>query len=461
MSAPINLGANFLKVPSAARSATTDNYVSSQDVHKPAIGDKLIKRYGIQRISDLLEANGRMIPVAQTEFSHYEEAFIHSAFQAQTATAPVSGYAATTYTIPAGYIDSSSGDDYPFVRIGDIVMFGVNKQLALVTATPSASTFTCVPYKPWSFNAASNGVDINVIVVGREAAEGADGPSQFLTPRVHKYTNNVMIIDDAYKVTGSEATNMTWFEVQGADGKTGYLWYLKGEADTSNRFDDYAEMQMLVGKTADSGGAGAQDVRGTEGLIGFIENRGQTMNLSGSPITMADFDAAVKSLDKYRGAKENSLWAGINLRNDIDDMLAGMNSYGANGQSYGAFNNSKDMALELGFQSFQRLGYTFHTKTYDLFNHPQLLGAPGFDYNGWGMVIPMDMQKDARSGDSIPSLSVRYKAADGYSRQREHWLTGGAVIQNKTNREDALYCNYRTERGFEGFAPNRFMLIKK
>ena len=132
MSAPINLGANFLKVPSAVRSATTDNYVSTQDVHKPAIGDKLIKRYGIQRISDLLEANGRMIPVAQTEFSHYEEAFIHSAFQASKATLPSAGsYTASEFTIPSSYIDSSSGTDYPFVRIGDIVMFGINKQLAL------------------------------------------------------------------------------------------------------------------------------------------------------------------------------------------------------------------------------------------------------------------------------------------------------------------------------------------
>ena len=73
----------------------------------------------------------------------------------------------------------------------------------------------------------------------------------------------------------------------------------------------------------------------------------------------------------------------------------------------------------------------------------------------------MDTQKDAKSGDKIPSLRIRYKAANGYSREMEHWLTGSAVLKNKTNTEDNLKCHYRTERGFEGFGANRYMLIKK
>jgi len=119
------------------------------------------------------------------------------------------------------------------------------------------------------------------------------------------------------------------------------------------------------------------------------------------------------------------------------------------------------MALNLGFNSFSRGGYTFHKKTYDLFNHPKLVGATNFNYNGYGICIPMDTQKDAKSGDKIPSLRIRYKAANGYSRDMEHWLTGSAVLQNKTNTTDVLQSHYRCERGFEGFAANRYMLIKK
>jgi hypothetical protein len=142
--------------------------------------------------------------------------------------------------------------------------------------------------------------------------------------------------------------------------------------------------------------------------------------------------------------------------------LAGVNSTVAAQASYGTFNNSKDMALNLQFQSFNRNGYTFHMKTYDLFNHPQLLGADGFDYPGWGMVIPMDSVRDAKTNESIPSLSVRYKQLGKYSRLMEHWLTGSAGgITTPTNGEDNLKCNYRTERGFEGAKPNRFFLIRK
>ena len=57
----------------------------------------------------------------------------------------------------------------------------------------------------------------------------------------------------------------------------------------------------------------------------------------------------------------------------------------------------------------------------------------------------MDSQRDARSGEKIPALRLRYKAAGGYSREMEHWLTGSAVLQSKTNQTNA-YVNYRSER---------------
>ena len=156
-----------------------------------------------------------------------------------------------------------------------------------------------------------------------------------------------------------------------------------------------------------------------------------------------------------------ALYAGINLSLDIDDLLAAQGAYAAGGANYGTFANSKDIALNLGFNSFTRGGYPFHKKTYDLFNRPDLLGADGFKFNGFGICIPMDNQRDPRSGESIPSLRMRYKAANGYSREMEHWLTGSAVLQNRTNEKDELRSHYRTERGFEGFAPNRFLLFKK
>ena len=269
---------------------------------------------------------------------------------------------------------------------------------------------------------------------------------------------------DSFVVSGTEATNVIYFKVDNEKMGSGYLWYLKGEADTYKRFQDQMELMMLLGQTnnnPDITDGSNTGLRMTEGLLPFIENKGQSMDLGAASITMADFDAIVKSLDKYKGAKEYALYAGIDLSLDIDDLLASQGAYAAGGANYGTFQNNKNMALNLGFNSFNRGGYTFHKKTYDVFNHPKLLGAAGHNYSGYGICIPMDTQKDAKSGDKIPSLRIRYKAANGYSREMEHWLTGSAVLKNKTNTEDNLKSHYRTERGFEGFAANRYMLIKK
>ena len=108
---------------------------------------------------------------------------------------------------------------------------------------------------------------------------------------------------------------------------------------------DYCELAMIVGVGSSALEDGATDnvggtVTTTEGLLNFIENKGQTMNLGSSAITMADFDAAIKSLDKFRGAKEMAIYAGINLSLDIDDLLAAQGAYAAGGANYGTFANN-------------------------------------------------------------------------------------------------------------------------
>jgi hypothetical protein len=105
-------------------------------------------------------------------------------------------------------------------------------------------------------------------------------------------------------------------------------------------------------------------------------------------------------------------------------------------------------------------------KSYKAFNHVKLLGytdsaSADSKYRTAMLLVPGDSQVDPISRESIPSLAIRYKEADGYSRELEHWLTGGAVLKNKTNGEDKLKTNYRTERGFEGFASNRFAWVTK
>ena len=453
--ANVSIASGMVPVPSNVAVATTSNYIGSADLiaggdntaslHKRDVDEQLIKRYGDQGITGLLELVGSKKETTQQTFEHYEETLLHNHFEGTVGS--------SVLNIEDTFDDGGDGSGNTGLRVGDLVL-GADNVMYYVSAASAAQ-----PNDDFTLKLVSDGTTPVTVakqfytVVGNAHAERSGQPDG-LTPRVHQYSNKCQIIKESFTVSGSEATNAVYVKVNG-----GYLWYLKGEADTYQRFNDYAEMQCVIGQSASGLTDGASGkVETTEGLVEFVKNKGQQIDIP-TPITMTEIDNMVKSLDKYRGAKEMALYAGIDLSLDIDDLLSNQSS--ASGVNYGTFANNKDMALNLGFNSFTRGGYTFHKKTYDLFNRPDLLGGAGFTYSGSGIIIPMDSQKDAKSGEKIPSLRVRYKAANGYSREMEHWLTGGAVLQDKTNEKDELRCNYRTERGFEGFAPNRFMWIEK
>jgi len=480
----------FQATPSAAQTVTTENYVSSVDflseIHKPDVGETLVKRYGDQSLTGFIAMMGGKKPVANKEYIHYEEDWVHQTFLVNDT--------ANDGAITGGYLldvdqanDAGTTQDeslYTFIRPNAVVEFE-NGQVALVVAvsvnggawsvvedyTAQSSVVAGVTMiEVLTYDGLATGLAAIAggvgIITGMEFGEGTDQPDG-LTPNVIKYENTVMIIKEAYEVTGSEATNAIWFKVEdAATGRSGWLWYLKGEGDTYQRFEDYSEMQMLVGEQVASGATllSGLGVRGTEGLLEFAEG-GNSLTYS-TTFGVDDFRTLVIALDKNKGSKENTMWSGLTLSLDIDDAF--FNYFDAGGASFGTFEGGQEKAVQMGFKTFTYGGYTFHKNTYKAFNHTQMLGytsliggAADSKYRGMGLVVPSDSQIDPKTRESVPSLAVRYKEADGYSREMEHWLTGSAVLKNKTNGIDKLKCNYRTERGFEGFAPNRFALIEK
>ena len=84
-----------------------------------------------------------------------------------------------------------------------------------------------------------------------------------------------------------------------------------------------------------------------------------------------------------------------------------------------AFQNSPDMAVQLGFKSFTGGGHTFHKHDWKLLNDPTLLGAVE---NGaiQGAMVPLRTVNDARSG-ALFLRSTHYKEANGYFVK---WSTG-------------------------------------
>jgi hypothetical protein len=302
------------------------------------------------------------------------------------------------------------------------------------------------------------------IVLGNMYSQGSNQPSAFTDASANRFSNPFMIVKDRYEVNGSQATNIGWVNVGGGE----YRWYMKGEQEARARFEDRREMMMLLGQLRGdntiNGGGLDNELAGSEGYFAAIESRGiNVTNANSNPLdSFSEFDDIIMELDKQGAPSEYAMY--VNRKQDlaIDDMLASGIATGVTaglpGQ-FGAFNNSADMAVKLGFKSFTRGGYTFHKHDWKLLNDPTLLGASNYVQ---GAMIPLSQVTDARSGMKAPALAMYYKEAGGYNRELEHWVTG-SILGHTNNGDvgtDNAVFHYRSEIALCTRAANQHVMIK-
>jgi hypothetical protein len=87
-----------------------------------------------------------------------------------------------------------------------------------------------------------------------------------------------------------------------------------------------------------------------------------------APTGLGEFDAILAELDKQGAIEENMLFLDRATALSIDNMLAGLNAPYGGGTSYGVFENSEDMALNLGFNGFRRGSYDFYKTDWKYLN---------------------------------------------------------------------------------------------
>lgn len=421
--------------PAMIKNLSLDKYVDLasylDEVNKPDNRAALVKTYGSQGITGFLQMVGAVKAQAVAdEVTYWEEARLH---QLQSGT----------FVQGTGVLTATSA---VVVRVNDVMLLE-NVRVFVTDVTGSAITVI-------SLDGSTLPVDgsYDAAVVGNLFKQGSDQNEGHFESNVVKRTNPFMIMKEVYKVTGSQATNIGWIDLGNGD----YRWYIKSEADTRQRFLDKREMMMLLGAEGDAAFKSATGISGSEGYFAALESRGIVTDDAFA--TLTDIDDIVKELDKQGGAAEYALYVNRDVDLKIDDLVAAGISTGVTagiaGQ-FGTFNNDKDMAIELGFRTFSRGGYTFHKKDWKLLNDPTLLAKSAYK----GVAIPMSMVADAKTGDKSPALEINYKATNGYSREMEHWMTG-SILGAKTGTEDNVQFNYRSECNLITRAANRHVLIK-
>jgi len=491
----INAGGLLNSTPGTIQQATSLNYLDLASTanqgwaqqYVPDLMEKEAEVFGPRTISGFLSQVGAEEAMTADQVVWSEQGRLHLSYTATmtnnnggTSTA---GQITITDHIDTGatYTAASHG-----IRVNDTVIIsnpeGVVKALVVKVAS---DVIDVAPYGVADCSAITDAkTDLVVLVYGSEFAKGSTylNASAAATerrganePSFKSYSNKPIIMKDYYEISGSDASRIGWVEISSENGQSGYLWYLKAESDTRARFNDYVEMAMLEGELGVHGTDAVEnflgtagDSVGTQGLFAAIESRGNvTTGVTGvnAATDLAEFDAILAEFDKQGAIEEYMMFVNRSTSLAMDDMLAAMNSYGAGGTSYGVFNNSEDMALNLGFTGFRRGSYDFYKSDFRYLNDKATRGGIN-DAAGAnairGVMIPAGTSSvyDQTVGQSMkrPFLHVRYRASQTDDRRMKSWVTGS--VGAATSALDAMSLHFLTERCLITQGANNFMLMK-
>ena len=491
-------------IPSQSQLALQNNYLAFNagandfvQQYLPEVYEAEVERYGNRTLNGFLRMVGAEMPMTSDQVIWSEQNRLHVSYS--NVACPQGGGAANfILNVPTnnGTIQNAVFPNDTIVVMDPATGVTVKAVVGAIGAGAGTSTnITAYPFSIADFSAASGGFPVSavgagtlkVFVYGSVFAKGSAGPVnaagtagsyKSIQPQFTQYANQPIIIKDSFEINGSDMAQIGWVEVATEDGTSGYLWYLKSESETRLRFDDYLEMAMVEGELAAAGsgfvaqsanvpgftGAGGAAVaHGTQGLFQAIQQRGNILSGFSGGTGISDFDQVLKNLDTQGAIEENMLFLNRDLDLDFDDMLGQISAGQSGGTAYGLFENSEDMALNLGFSGFRRGSYDFYKTSWKYLNDASTRG--GVAVSGIeGVLIPAGTSTvyDQQLGTNIrrPFLHVRYRASQTEDRRYKNWITGSAGGAYTTNI-DAMQVNWLSERCLVTQAANNFVLFQQ
>ena len=470
---------------------TRENYLKYLDMVAPNIDRNLHERYPDEtlKLTALFKEIGRYKPTTNRKFEHFElDRQYQLVTSAGTVAQPAVG-ANIVVTIAAADHGVSGNTSLP--RVGEIVMFAnrvIGTIIAKDTTAPNAHTITVAPNKVADqFPALA--ADDKIMILTSAVREGSDVGDEQLSRNPSRWAGYTQTIREDYKLTRDSVVTTGWLNVPEKSelarriGGSGYKWFIKEEKSAHDNIQKKIEFALLHGDLTDNPailtavGAGTGDLdlsyTTTCGLLPAIGNHGMNPTYA-TPGTLAlvDFQNLSDLLDENEGASEYLVFAGNKMLHQKDDLITDTFKQGA--VTYGAFGNSEERAVRYGFDSFMLGGRTWHFKKYAPFYHPGLFGKLGGGFENDWFGIPFDMRRDARSGEMLPSVCVRYRANGGngahglteeaqtLSTEMDSSIEGGFPLPTalRTNNSDTATISYLSDIGLQVIGLNRFFHYK-
>ena len=453
--------------PYAKKTVLSENYIdfTSADANSanwaqqyiPEVYEAEVERYGNRTIGGFLKMVGAEIPMTSDQVVWSEQNRLHVSYEGLALSS-----AGALSLLPDNHV-LGEGQTILVIRAD-----GSKSEKAYISGV-TGTTATIKGYSQTSAQIATSvGTSgVKVFVYGSEYKKGTDSTAVSVEPSFTQFSNKPIIIKDKYEVSGSDASQIGWVEVTTEGGDSGYLWYLKGEGETRLRFEDYLEMAVVEGEKATATGntgAASLDIKGTEGLFAAVSGRGNVDSAFAGSLT--SFDNILKGLDKEGAIEENMLFLNRTTALAFDDMLSGINGGASQsntgaGSAFGVFNNSEQMALNLGFSGFRRGSYDFYKTDWKYLNDASTRGIAA-DSSVNGILVPAGTSTvyDQSLGQNIrrPFLHVRYRASEADDRRMKSWLTG-SVGGAATSSLDAMEVHFLSERCLCVQGANNFVLF--
>ena len=473
---PQLLATNYLQWNNNGGGAVPANFADFAQQYLPEIYEAEVERYGNRTLSGFLKMVGAEMPMTSDQVIWSEQNRLHISY-AGASQANGAGTLSVISINPgavAGVQNVISVNDT--VVVLDPVTGLEAKGIVTASVLGAAGTITIQPFAGTTLTAQGfSAAGLKVFVYGSDyskgttiAAVGAGNSAvrNSIDPVLTQFSNSPIIIRDQYVVSGSDTAQIGWVNVATEDGTDGYLWYLKAESETRLRFEDYLEMAMVEGELNQNAGAGANQnllQPGTQGLFAAIQARGNVETGFTAAQGLTEFDAILKNLDTQGAIEENMLFLQRQTSLDFDDMLASISSGVQGGVAYGLFENSSEMALNLGFSGFRRGSYDFYKTDWKYLNDASTRGAINGVNSIEGVLVPAGTSTvyDQVLGTNIrrPFLHVRYRASQTDDRRMKSWLTG-SVGGASNSTLDAMEVNFLSERCLVTQAANNFVLFR-
>jgi len=463
--------------PSQKQQTLESNYLNFTDgsgndfaqQYLPEIYEAEVERYGNRTLSGFLKMVGAEMPMSSDQVVWSEQNRLHIAYDTVTKASETTLTFALNATAGPSFVQNVISKNQTLVVMDPAT--GTDLKVFVTDSVNTSATLATITVKPYTAadmtGLTATAGALKIFVYGSEYKKGTrDADIKSVTPSFTQYSNSPIIIKEKYAISGSDTAQIGWVEVATEDGASGFLWYLKAESETRLRFEDYLEMSVVEGElvsgtsTLDT----VEGLKGTEGLFAAVQARGNVLNNFTAGIGgLVEFDSILKNLDTQGAIEENMLFLNRQTSLGFDDMLAGLSAGAAGGTAYGLFENSEEMALNLGFSGFRRGSYDFYKTDWKYLNDASTRGGltgagSGID----GILVPAGTSTvyDQILGSNIrrPFLHVRYRASQADDRRMKSWITG-SVGGAYTSDLDAMEVHFLSERCLVVQAANNFVLF--